>query len=272
MAQLRSQLEAVVMERDLARTFNGKISPVTTHATRSLVSNWVIKTWNDEFEHTRTPRACEEENVDTHERDESLLGGQIIDAGSGTGNSNDKLAHCHTDSTEEEKIATTPFLNHVKARQSGCNVDARRNQTDGEAVRDTRVLEEGSTVVEDEVDTSKLLERLQQTTSRKTLSEGALEAVGIGGLSERELILVVGNDLTKFFNDSWVVNGKTTETGKGAGGFFWLALLDQEARSLWQNEHTEDQDESPSELNRDRDSIRSAVIAVLGRIVNDRGQ
>lgn len=36
MAQLRSQLEAVVMERDLARTFNGKISPVTTQATKAL--------------------------------------------------------------------------------------------------------------------------------------------------------------------------------------------------------------------------------------------
>lgn len=30
MAQLRSQFVAVVMERDLARTFRGKISPVTT--------------------------------------------------------------------------------------------------------------------------------------------------------------------------------------------------------------------------------------------------
>jgi hypothetical protein len=32
MAQLRSQLEAVVIERDLALTFKGKISPVTTQA------------------------------------------------------------------------------------------------------------------------------------------------------------------------------------------------------------------------------------------------
>jgi len=32
MAQLRSQFEAVVIESDLARTFNGKISPVTTNA------------------------------------------------------------------------------------------------------------------------------------------------------------------------------------------------------------------------------------------------
>lgn len=32
MAQLRSQFEAVVMDRDLARTLRGKISPVTTQA------------------------------------------------------------------------------------------------------------------------------------------------------------------------------------------------------------------------------------------------
>ena len=33
MAQFRSQLEAVVMDKDLDRTLRGKISPVTTHAT-----------------------------------------------------------------------------------------------------------------------------------------------------------------------------------------------------------------------------------------------
>ena len=36
MAQLRSQLDAVVIERHLARTFSGKSSPVTTHATGPL--------------------------------------------------------------------------------------------------------------------------------------------------------------------------------------------------------------------------------------------
>lgn len=37
-AQLRSQFEAVVMDSDLARTFNEKISPVTTLCAVGLVS------------------------------------------------------------------------------------------------------------------------------------------------------------------------------------------------------------------------------------------
>ena len=120
-----------------------------------------------------------EENVDADEGDQSLLSYNVLDANAGTDTSNDELADSHANGTEEQKRATTPSLNEVETGESRGDVNSGGDHRDGERVRDAGTLEERSAVVEDEVDTGELLESLEETASRETLSKVAAEAVEV---------------------------------------------------------------------------------------------
>lgn len=48
-----------------------------------------------------------------------------------------------------------------------------------------------------------------------------------------------------------------------------LALLDVVTGSLGQNKQTAEQDDSPSELNSDRNAVTSSVLTFLGGVTND---
>ena len=100
MAQLRSQLDAVVMERDFARTLRGKISPVTTHAQGpQLLAKKNI------YIHTKATRACWAGRLET---------GSAVPIAATTGDCVSgnpqglgwrrltELADCHANSAEEQ--------------------------------------------------------------------------------------------------------------------------------------------------------------------------
>ena len=186
--------------------------------------------------------------------------------------SNNELTESHTEGSEEQELSSAPSINQVQTGESGGDVDARGDQTDGETVADTRLLEERSSVVENEVDTGQLLKGLKTTTSSETLAKIALEAVNVGGLSEGQFVLVVGGDLSQLGLDSGVIDIETSQLGERASGLFVLALLDVESRGLGKNEQTTEQDDCPGELNSERNTVTSSVLTVLGGIANDRGK
>jgi hypothetical protein len=180
---------------------------------------------------------CKEEDVNTDEGNKSLLGGLVGDRLE-TNSSNDKLTNSHTDGSEEQELSSAPLLNQVQTRESGGDVDARSDQTDSEAVTDSRLLEERRTIVEDEVDTTQLLESLKTTTGSETLAKVALEAVNVAGLSKRHLVLVVGSYLGQLGFDRGVIDIKTSQFGESASSLLVLALLDVESRSFGKNDQT----------------------------------
>jgi hypothetical protein len=134
------------------------------------------------------------------------------------------------------------------------------------------VLEEGSAVVEDEVDTGELLKSLEETSSCETLAKVAAEAVEVAGLAEAHLVLVVGHDLAELLDNCRVVGRESAESGERLGGPLWLAALDVHARSLGQEKHTEEDDQGPEELDGDGDAVAASVIAVLGGVVDNGGK
>lgn len=218
------------------------------------------------------PRAGEEEDVNADECNKSLLGRLVVDAGNGTRDGDNELADSHTDGTEEQEVAATPLLDEVEAREGGSDVDSRCDHADSEGVAETGVLEERSSIVEDEVDTSQLLKRLEETTSKKTLAKAALEAIDVSSLAEREFVLMVGSDLSKLLDDSGVVDVKTPELGERLGSVFWAALLDEPTRSLGQEDAANEQDDGPCELHSDGNAVGSCVRAIFGGVVDDGGE
>lgn len=219
-----------------------------------------------------SPGAREEEDVDADEGDHGVLSCLIGCAHNGTSDSDDELADSHADGAEEEEVAATPLLNHPETGEGGGDVDGRGDHRNDEGVAEPCVLEELGTVVEDEVDTSKLLERLEQAAGEESPSEITLEAVKVGGLAQRELVLVISGDFGQFFQQSGVLNVESSKLGEGLGSLFGLALLDVPAWSLGQENATDEDNDGPCELHSNRNAVRSTVVALLGCIVNDGGE
>src|SRR5271170_4882742 len=145
MAQLSSQFEAVVIDRPLARAFNGKISPAPT---RQQLANSPIseaRTGNDP--RAGSPRASEEEDVDAHERDQRLVGVLIIRLRRANRGDNE-LGNGHADSTEHEQRPTAPLLDEVEAGNGRADVDGTGDHGDNERIADAGVQEVGSSVIE----------------------------------------------------------------------------------------------------------------------------
>jgi hypothetical protein len=161
-----------------------------------------------------TPGAGEEEDVDTDKSNQKTLDRQVLGSNDSTSNGNDELADSHANGTEEQKLAATPLLDEPQTGNSRSNVDAGSDHGNDEGVLDTSVLEEACAVVEDEVDASQLLETLKKTAGCETLAKVALEAVEVGSLAERQFVLVVGSNLSKFLNESGVFDIKLAQLGE----------------------------------------------------------
>lgn len=99
----------------------------------------------------RAPRTREEEDVDADKGDQETLDGEVVGANNGAGDGDDELAHGHADGAEQEQLAATPLLDEPQTGEGRDDVDAGGDHGDDKGVVDASVLEEGGTVVEDEV-------------------------------------------------------------------------------------------------------------------------
>lgn len=248
---------------------------------------------------TGTPGGGEEEDEDGDESNLSVDGGNVVGnvlgrvAGIGVGlvetngNTNDgdqELTDKHTKSTENEDSTATKSLNGPERQRSGADVDQGEDQGDQEGVADgAGRLEEGSGVVEDEVDTSPLLHHLERGTEdgssqvRLAGPERTLEAVGPGaepggGGDQGTLVLLVGDNLSKLVLDILRVLRLASDTGQGVDSLLDLTLLDEVTGRVGEEEQTATENQSPGELNGDGDTVGASVVVVLGAVDNARGE
>lgn len=208
----------------------------------------------------------------------------VVEADSDTDDGDDELANKHTKGTNEEDGSTTESLNSPERQRSGADVDESEDQRDEEDVVDgTGRLEEGSRVVEDEVDTGPLLHHLHGGTEDGSaevglaVPEAALEAVGPrtepgGGRNHLALVLLVGDDLSNLRLDVLGVLGLTTDTGEGVDSLLDLTTLDVVSRRVREEEKTTTEDDSPGELDTDGDLVRLHGVEVLGSVDDTGGE
>ncbi len=76
-------------------------------------------------------------------------------------------------------------------------------------------------------------------------------------------------DLSELVLDRWMVGGETAETGERSCGSFGTAGTYEVARGFGEDEHADDEDEGPGELDGDGDSVRAGIVAVVCRIIYD---
>lgn len=204
---------------------------------------------------------------------------------SGSANStNDELHDDHTGSTPDQDRATSNLLNHDERGRSREHVDKGCNKRDQEGVADrAKLLEKDRTEVEDEVDTSELLHHLHADTEHSAAEVGggagdaALEASfprsEVAGLGDNShLVLVVGDNLGKLILNVLRVQRLTTDATESGSSLVELALLDPVTGRLGQQSKTDGENDSPEELDSDRDTVGASVAAVLGSVNNAVGE
>ena len=253
---------------------------------------------------TRTPGGGEEKDEDGDERDLSVdsrkvvgaggaisKGSGLVEAHSDTDDSNEELADQHAESAVEQECATTELLHSVERERSGAYVDECKDQGDQESVADSASrLEERCRVVEDEVDTGPLLHHLKGGTEDGLaevgvgLEERTLEAVGPAGQpatsgGQLALVLLVGNDLSKL-----EVNHGTEVLSIRAGrvntanlhqrlpGLVGLSTLDEVTGRVRQGGNTSGKDDTPGELDTNRNAVFTSVTTVLDCVVDAGGK
>jgi len=194
------------------------------------------------------------------------------------------LTYNHTQGTPDEERATTEFLNRIKGDWGRADVDEGGDETDEEGVGDgPEFLEEGGTEVEDEVDTGPLLHHLQGSSENGSaqvaarLGQSTLEAVcpaaEIAVLrDDLHFVFVVGNDLGQFLLDHLRIAGLPPESRQNHGGAVEVAALDKVSWRFGEEEEAGREDQSPGQLDGDGNAVGAGVVAVLGAIVDTRGE
>ena len=264
--------------------------------TDTTSSDWEREDLADNNPGTWTPGGCEEEDEDSDEGDlrvdsRDVVGDRVtssiemgvVEADSDTNDGDEELADQHAQSTIKEDCSATELLDGVEGDRSRADIDQGEDQGNQEGVGDgTSRLEERSRVVEDEVDTSPLLHHLKRCTQdgssqvRLLVCESTREAVHPaakpgGDRDELSLVFFVGNDLCYLSLDVLRLCWLASKTAEGSSSGFNVTSLDEVSWGIRQEEQSNSQNDCPSKLDADRDSVRASIGVVLGA-VNDAGR
>lgn len=225
----------------------------------------------------------------------------VVETDGNTNDGDEELANQHTKGTDNENWATTESLNSPEGEGGRADVDEGENERDQERVLDgASRLEEGSGVVEDEVDTSPkkvlnqlidtriqenlpLLHHLKRSTKdgsaevRLCFPEAALETVGPaaepGGVGdESTLVFLIGNNLSQLGLDELGVGGLATNAAERRSSSVDSASLDKVSRRVGKEHKTTAKDNSPDELKTDGDAVGGLGLELLGAVDDTGGE
>jgi hypothetical protein len=82
---------------------------------------------------------------------------------------------------------------------------------------------------------------------------------------------MVCTDLGKFLKQSRVIARETSKFGQTPDGAFMIISLDQVAGCFGEDEHADNEDDGPCELDCDRDTVGSGIVTGMGGVVHDSG-
>jgi len=106
-----------------------------------------------------------------------------------------------------------------------------------------------------EVDTGELLEHLDVDTNPGSGSHGSTEQFEVGRDTKRHLILVSAPDLVHLRLHEGIVRGEITEMTKGDNSILETVALHEPSGRLGDDQSSGEDDQSPDELQTDRDTV-----------------
>lgn len=184
----------------------------------------------------------------------------------------DQEADDGPESTDDERHAAAGLLDDVETTESAANVDGAENDLGDVGVLETDTLEDGGSVVKEEVGTGELLAGLENDTDHDAAKHGRRSEHLIPlGVDTSALLVELEADLGNLVIDGLVVDVDTTKAGNGGAGLLLAALTESETRRLGEEEHTTTEDGRPEETKTDSDSPGGAALHLVGTVVDHVG-
>lgn len=221
----------------------------------------------------RTPGGGEADNEEASEDNHGNTGGvrggvgvQDLVADGGP----DHEADEHPSATVHQTLAATIVLDDVQTGQGHTEVDSTENDGGDVRVAQTDTLEDTGSVVEDEVGTGQLLQRLQSDTEQDTVQHaGTGEDFLPGSIAVGELLLKLLLHIGHLLGNDTVVVGDTVELAHDITGLFGTTVAVGVTRGLGQEEGADTKDQGPGEANAHGDAPRGGVPEGLGAEVDN---
>lgn len=183
----------------------------------------------------------------------------------------DEEAHAHPCSTANEHLATANLLDEEEREASSDEVDGAENELSDIRVADTSRLEDVNAIVEEVVDTSKLLSGGENA--------GKDGAVGHAGSSEDfaevelaglgSFLIELGLDIFNLVLDNWRVLGHANEASDGPARLIVAATAICITGAFGEEENGNSEDERPGEGESVGDSPRCTAVDLFGSVVDD---
>ena len=115
------------------------------------------------------------------------------------------------------------------------------------------------------------MQALQQAAGQKAFAKSAFEQIKVAGLSEALDVIVVGFNLGQFLEQGRVTDVEASEPRERFGGRIVTRAFDQVSRGFGKDEHSNDKNNGPGELDSDGDTVRTGVVTVMRGIVDNGG-
>jgi len=165
-----------------------------------------------------------------------------------TNGSPDHEANEHPGGTDHKTVAASIVLNNVQARQGHTEVDSAKDNLGNERVAQTDTLEDASSVVEDEVGTGQLLQRLQSDSKHSPVEHARTgENLVPRGIASVLLLVQLLLHIGHLLSNNAVVGGDTVELRHDVASLLNTAVAVGITRGLGQEESTDTQDQGPGE-------------------------
>lgn len=236
------------------------------------VAGWVEFTHNSPDD--RSPGGSETDDEEAGKDNQSSTGlGSIRRIGLVervvSDSSKDHEANEHPEATSNQRLAATKVLDNVETNDGNTKVDTSQDHLSNVAVVKASGGENGVAVVEDEVGTSKLLQRLQGNSENSAIKHtGTGEDFKDTGLSGSPFFIKLVFHVGNFFGNKTVVFGNTVQLDHGSLGFFNAAHAVGITRRLGQEQNTNTEDQRPGETDTHGDAPCGGGVHALRAKIN----
>lgn len=241
-----------------------------THADSAVLEGVHLTTDSPD---NRTPGGSEADNEEAGENNHSNtgrvrggVGVQDLVADGGP----DHEADEHPSGTVHQTLAATIVFDDVQTGQGHTEVDGTENDGGDVRVAQTDTLEDTGSVVEDEVGTGQLLQRLQSNAEQDTVQHArAGEDLLPRSIAVGELLLKLLLHVGHLLGNDTVVAGDAVQLAHDIVGLLGTTVTVGETGRLGQEEGTDTKNQGPGEANAHGDAPRGGVLEGLSAEVDN---
>lgn len=176
----------------------------------------------------------------------------------------------HGHGSPEQTLSSSESVDDVERGKSGDKVDGTKDHGSSKRVLHSNCLENGGSVVEEVVCTTQLLEGLDGSSNKQSVTNSGLASENLtpSGRSNLTLVLNGSGDLVHGLLDQRVVTLALVDEEHSLEGLLVSVTGEQESRRLRHEDSSDEKNQRPGKAQTKRDSVGTSVISVVSSVAH----